>query len=590
MASKSPQKSPSSNPPEDLAEVERALSVLQGRHPEHERVRREDEAKTAQRKAELDAIARIETRRVRWRRAVFGIAACTVGVVAVVATLVFRNEVTRRARIEQVGAPYRSMGFTPLAASSRSEPSRLEANAPAGCLLVASSTDAAIRLTHAAGVVEGSGPMVTCLCEGGPVSVSSEVEPGEGLVLLHIDSKILGGSRAFSFLPFEPATTAASDQACAEASFDAWLDTKGWTHASPVAKTGPVLRVDRAEGERWFADAARAPLREAGFEVRARVTPPAPFTVVEMPAESCALLLAETPSDRLSLRLKGGVSAVSPTAGNVGWCTSEESLVVAEREGTGDVTVLVAPAPRLGGLFGLREAARNAGTPVSYAMVASDDRAWDAKQQLLASAIPEALVSVSNVPELAADTEARIVALSMESPGTLVPETPPDVFSFCEPSLEGAENVVCVFSGPQKWRTKSLDVSAGLARAKLPFWLFGLQGVGEPAAMKVAAQVIELARRLRHDGFEPTTIDGVTELDKGAEILGRADEDAVVALALAPIDPWVFPYTDGPAWTLEGEPRVVPIEPLKRITVTASTKTLAKKESRRTVVFRRQKR
>ena len=32
---------------ENLGEVERALSVLQGRHPEHERVRREDAAKQA---------------------------------------------------------------------------------------------------------------------------------------------------------------------------------------------------------------------------------------------------------------------------------------------------------------------------------------------------------------------------------------------------------------------------------------------------------------------------------------------------------------------------------------------------------------
>ena len=46
--------------PEDLHEVERALSVLQGRHPEHERARREDEESRRRRAAQLDTVARSE--------------------------------------------------------------------------------------------------------------------------------------------------------------------------------------------------------------------------------------------------------------------------------------------------------------------------------------------------------------------------------------------------------------------------------------------------------------------------------------------------------------------------------------------------
>src|SRR5690606_25106116 len=126
-----------------------------------------------------------------------------------------------------------------------------------------------------------------------------------------------------------------------------------------------------------------------------------------------------------------------------------------------------------------------------------------------------------------------------------------------------------------------------VARAALPFWLFALEGVSEPAALKLETQLVSLARRLRRDGFEATTIEAVTELDHGAEILGRAGEDAFVAIGLAPHAPWVFPYSDGPAWTIDGEPRVVPIRPLERVTVRATTRKLPPKATRRTVVFRR---
>jgi hypothetical protein len=148
-----------------------------------------------------------------------------------------------------------------------------------------------------------------------------------------------------------------------------------------------------------------------------------------------------------------------------------------------------------------------------------------------------------------------------------------------------------VFSGTQKWRVDgAADAVAGVARSKLPFWLLAVQGVSEPVALRREVQLIGLARRLVRDGFEPTTIEAVTEIDKGAEVLGRANEDAIVVLGLAPTDPWVFPYTDGPTWSLEGEPRIVPIKPLERVVVTTTAKTLPPKATRRTIVFRRQKR
>ncbi|MDF2697563.1 MAG: hypothetical protein K0S65_5946, partial [Labilithrix sp.] len=537
---------PKPKPPEDLAEVERALSVLQGRHPEHERLRREDEEKRRGRQAALDAESTAETRRVRSRRLFVGGIALAVGVVAVTGALVFRSELARRGRIEQAADPYRALGFVIVDTTSRGEPSKLEASAPAGCVLATSSTGGRLKLVHAGGTVEGPGPVLACLCEGGPVTVTADMKPGEGLALLRTDASAFGGSRAFAFLPFKPGATGKTDQACAEGSLDAWLDAKRWTQESPEGTARPLAPVDAAASDRWLAAAPRrAALKEAGFKVAAMVKREAPFSVVEVPAQSCVLLAAERLADRSSLRLRGGASAVGPAVGSVAWCTASEALVLAQREGEGEVAVLLAPAARAGGLAGVIDAASDAGMVLGAATVAPADRAWSAKQMLVASAIPESLITSGNAPDLGADPEARIVALSVEKPGALVAETPADVFSFCEPQLDKATATLCVFSGPQKWRVDGAEAIGGIARAKLPFWLFGLQGVNEPAALKLETELVDLARKLRRQGFEPTTFEAVTELDKGAEVLGRANEDAMVALTLAPVAPWIIPYTDG---------------------------------------------
>jgi hypothetical protein len=590
-----PPPKPKPKTPEDLAEVERALSVLHGRHPEHERFRREDEEKRARRQAELDAESTLETKRVRSRRMLVGGIALAVGIVAVTGAVIFRSELARRGRIEQASDPYRALGFVIVDTTSRGEPSKLEASAPAGCLLATSSTGANVKLAHAGGAVEGPVPVLACLCEGGPVTVTADMKPGEGLTLLRTDASSVGGSRAFAFLPFKPGTKGTTDQACAEGSLDAWLDAKRWMHESPEGTARPIAPVDAAGSDRWLAaEPRRAALKDAGFKVTAMVRREAPFAVVEVPAASCVLLAVEHATDRPSLRLKGGSVAVGPAAGSAAWCTSSEALVLAQREGAGELAVLVAPAARVGGLAGAVEAATHAGMKLAAATVPAADRGWSAKQMLVASAIPETLITAGNITagnasDLGGDAAARIVSLSVEKPNSLVAETPPDVFSFCDPQLDKAMATLCVFSGPQKWRIDGAEAVGGIARAQLPFWLFGLQGVNEPAALKLETELVELARKLRRAGFEPTTIEAVTELDKGAEVLGRANEDAIVAVALAPTAPWVFPYTDGPAWSLEGEPRIVPIKPLERITVSATTKTLPPKATRRTVVFRRQK-
>src|SRR5688500_16243091 len=86
---------------DDLAEVERALSVLQGRDPEFERARRQDEEARAKRRAKIDEVALVEGSKVRKRRVVIGAVALVLAGVAVFAGSMFRTELERRSRIEK---------------------------------------------------------------------------------------------------------------------------------------------------------------------------------------------------------------------------------------------------------------------------------------------------------------------------------------------------------------------------------------------------------------------------------------------------------------------------------------------------------
>jgi hypothetical protein len=81
-------------------------------------------------------------------------------------------------------------------------------------------------------------------------------------------------------------------------------------------------------------------------------------------------------------------------------------------------------------------------------------------------------------------------------------------------------------------------------------------------------------------------LEGVTELAGGVRVVGRAGEDAVVAVGLGTRRPWAFPYSDGVPWDLGDEPRIVPLEPGVAVKLTASPPPSETAERRRTVVFR----
>lgn len=570
----------------DLHEVERALSVLQGRHPEHERARREDEAARAKRAAELDAERAVVQKESGRRRLMYVGIGVSLFVLMLSGAFAFRREVVRRGAMEQATDPYRAMGFVVVETSSRNEPTVVETKGEAGCWLAVSSQagDAPLELTlgdTGAAKVSGKGPVFACACEPGKVVAHGPLPStpeSAGLALLRIDAKEVGGSRAAFFLPFQPGTAGKTDAPCAEASLDAWLD----------AKRAPKPTADAA----WLADPKRASLVRAGFEMHVSAKERTPFVPVEIPAGSCAIALSTSTEEKLAFRARGGVTVVPESPGPIGTCVQAATPLLLLRESpTPDgAHVITVPAAKIGGLSGLRDVARLAGFPLAGESIALADRAWSAKQALVAATVPEQLVDMATTPEIAPSPEARLVALSFATPMALTSESPDGVFSYCEPPLDRTTlDAICAFSGPQTWHVTGKDANAGIARAKLPFWLFALETANDPVALKVETQMVALSRRLRFEGFEPTTLEAVTETEKGADILGRTGEDAAIAVSLAPSPPFVFPLTDGPAWTLDGPPRIVATKPIEKVSLVSTVKGLpSAKDKRRTVVYRRQ--
>ena len=565
--------------PEDLHEVERALSVLQGRHPEHERARREDEEARKNRAAALDAVASAATSESRVRR--LRLAAVAVPVVLLVGFfgLLVNRELGRRERGDRALEPFRPFGFTTVETSSISATGTLEATAEPGCFLAVASSNVDVKVSRGAATESGASPVLFCTCASERVGLAANVGSGGSLALLRTDAATLGGSRAFPFAPFKPGSTLRTDDACSDAALDAWIEAKHY----PAAPTdGPSLST-------W---PHRAPLFAAGFRPAALGPATTPFVVVDVPKDSCLVTASSDPADRLSVRLKGGAIVVPGAVGILARCAQAAGTFIVAREGKGEIAVMIAPAAGVGGMTGLNELARDFSIPLAAGVLAPTDRAWDAKQVLLASQIPEADITTASAPEIPVDADPRVAALSFETPNALTPETQAEIYSYCNPPLDAkVRAATCVFSGSQKWRTDAgAEAIGGIARAKLPFWLFAMQTASDPVALKGMTQLFALARRLTRDGFTPTTLEAVTELPAGVEVLGRTGEDAVVAVGVIPTEPYVYTLTDGAPWTLDDAPRVVPVKVLEKVLLTTTLKKLPPKPSRHTVVFRRAKR
>jgi hypothetical protein len=132
-------------PPTGLDEVERALSVLEGRHPEHERIRRETMAAAEERRHVLDKDLAANARRRRWRAVFVGASGLALIAAGVVGWKVFSRAQLLRAGLEHAEAPFVSQGMKELASNELSASSTLQADAPGASCFVAVATAGIVR-------------------------------------------------------------------------------------------------------------------------------------------------------------------------------------------------------------------------------------------------------------------------------------------------------------------------------------------------------------------------------------------------------------------------------------------------------------
>jgi hypothetical protein len=563
---------PPAPPHTGLDEVERAISVLEGRHPEHERIKRETMTAVEERRLALEKELAASARRRRRRLVVIAANAAALAVAAFVGWRLVDRARTIRAALDVAEGPFTANGLGEIASNELSAGGTLEADTPASSCFVAVSTTGRVQVRLGATVVAGDRTVGWCAC--GADHVAAESSPGGGgLAVLHVDARAVGGPLARPWAPFAPTTWGHGGEECADAMLDAWIGDHRWPRAS----------VD----ERWLDESpSRASLRSAGFRVVSGVDPGRPFGVVEASAGDCLLAVAHH-DEVLSLRATGGTRRIAGAHGAMAWCNGAADTATVWREGTSAVVVLAAPASRVGGLIGARECAEIAGArvPTDGTWLRDEDLAWDATSVLRASALGS--VVAGSLPQEPVGTATRLSAVAW-STGASMLWHPSSAVVACDPPLDASSHEresVCASTEPVAWWRKN-DVAAAAASAPLPFWLSSLEARREPDAVATVPQLLSLARRLVRNGFEPSVLEGVTELSDGVRVVGRAGEDAVVAVGLGPKAPWAFPYTDGVPWDLGDQPRVVALEPGMAVKLVSTPPPNSPMEKRRTVVFR----
>ena len=567
---------PPEPPTSELDEVERAISALAGRHPEHERTRRETAVAVEQRRRTLEQELAANAKRRRRRLLII---TANVLAVSLAAAVVWRL-VARTGRIRESLAhdesPFLAQGFQELAANHLSASRTLEADVPGSSCFVALATDGDVVVqAGAASTLSASRSVGWCGCVPGHVTVQAarSGETSAGLAVLRIDGSVAGGPLARAWQKSAPSGWGDLGAECADAMLDAWISDHRWPKPVPTGNELPSL-------------AGGAKLSAIGFKTSALVATGTPFGVVESAAGDCELAIA--PGRELSLRFAGGARPIEHVSGAMIWCAALPSTAtVWVGKGEGGAIILSAAASRLGGLLGAREGARDAGYAVSNAdgWLAAEDQGWDATQLLRASSVTD--VTTGPVPNTPGATDARVAAI-VASPGAGVTWEPSLAAVACDPPLGASVRIlesVCVPTIASTLWQKG-DAPAFAARGATPIWLSTLAQRHEPDAVVLLPELLALARRLAREGFEPTTFEGVTELRDGVRVVGRAGEDAVVAVGLAPNPPWVQPYSDGAPWDLGDAPRVIPLQPGSAVTLGAAAHASTPIDKRRTVVFR----
>jgi hypothetical protein len=556
-----------------LDEVERALSVLDGRHPDFVRAQRETREAALVREKAL----RAERRRAWQKRAKVAFltltALCGIAAAAWFGWQTFARARALSAALDAQSAVFAADGFAILGSSNLITPHEVavQASGPACFIALTAAPAGEMVVSHGGSVVRHSRSIGWCSCEAERVVV--DAPPGasseQGVRILGGDARALGGPQGWALAPARPQLVASGGEECQETVLVSWIADRRF----------PREAVDGA----WLEHGPGAHLSEAGFKTVSGSLVGRTFAVVEAAPGSCMLALRPdkraTPESLLLEDMTGKVIARGPS---LLWCDLHGRPLTVRGSGAAAVLVVAAPASRIGGLLGAREWAARAGQPDPTTWVNDEDLTLDAVATLRASALPD-------VTEGPPRPGARFVALSLRATGTLARDVSPSAAApECSPSLDsGRLESICAQAGAQQWLAAAGE-TLGLAGAPTPFWLDALEDRVDQGALQAELKLLALARRLTSEGFEVTMFSGVTELTAGRiVVLGRARDDAVVAIEIATVAPWVMPYSDAAPWTLDGDPREVPLAPGGRVTLTASPHPEVEAKQRRTIVFRR---
>jgi hypothetical protein len=536
----------------ELAELESTIADLEQREGARTEETIAAKREAEKRKAELHVLL-LRTRerfeeRQRARRIRLGIAlAALVGAGLLAAKLVpamTTGLAKTTSEINAAAAPFEASGFSEVRTSWGVEAADLATDKGRCFVVVGAAADGPARLRVQRGftALDAQGSAGWCACAPEPVKITPSGKEPLALRILSADASVVGGADLFATRTPHPATVMPEtvDRACAELALDQWMAAH--PPAAPAA-LGPVAKK----------------LDELGAKAIGAAGADDAFVVVPPSQETCFAAIAGEASE-LALRLPGGARPVTTKRPALAFCTKAARPLSVWRAGRGAVTVLAAPAQRVGGALGMRGLVERAGASAVATWVAPEELAFDANATLVASGIS---------PSLALDpsalARASIVVFSTDARSTVAIDAG-DPAILCRPAVTvGAVQSLCLEARPGAWSPPE-GLPAGAVAAERPSWMPATPS--DRARLERTLDVLAFARRMALSGFDLATFGGVQPTATGARITGRSGEKEIVALALGTAPPYVAPLSDGTPWTIDGAPHVVALRPGQTVELT----------------------
>lgn len=564
-----PKKPPPPSPDSSggLEEVERALSVLGGRHPEAVRAQREAEQAKARKEEERLRDAAAAARGGRMRVAL-GIAGVVLLGIAVGVALHFRARAKAHDdAFRRKEARFVSAGFVEIEGLADQRSLSID-GAESTCYALVTAPEAGdvdFDVTRGPTPTRAHGDAIFCTCTGETIlAVSTSAD----LRVLRASANEVGGTLALTHAFAETRTIVAGSEACDVDHLAEWA-------RGARAPKGPDTALPSDAG-----------LADRGFAAGAGLAAPYPFVIVPPTPDRCVVAVAD---EGATLSIVGNAKDYPPPSRALALCDAKGAGAVLRRDGTGDVRVAGVAGKRAGGLLGFREALTDAGIAAAV-WVEDDDRAFFAEESLAASLVPEPKSVAGGALLSTAAPDARVVLVTAKDGSMYVAEGPPEATFLCAPTMSAAwPESLCVQTKAHSWHLPRPDAIGAAAYGVLPFWLSGIASVGVDRAGEALAPqlaLLGLARRLSARGFDPTIVEGITEKPDGVDVLGRSGEDAVVVVGVWPAPPWFHGYGGGGSFPIDGEPHVLPLHGGEHVTLVAKPTPPVAPALRRTVVFR----